>query len=311
MAAIKKMACTMICMFICLFTMIDQGYANADKVVRCSTIALMASPKKFDGCIVEVEGYLKYGNGEMILYLDENSYQYDTKENAVCFPEREELSIEEFWEKVCDNNEWYEKPQNGEYISMLGIIQSNEESEYAAQALYRIGDKEEFYNQAREVAQRSVPYDEREEKKEAEKVSVYRLFGDPWRYDGKKICVEMRQGREGALRIQSIGEPPLGKMFIKGSVKGKHGEDIDPWESLINQFNKKAPYCDLSREKMNLCVQTALLFVDTKLEITTMFYLYEDSYMQYYYSPLDVQVHEKDIQKYKMGLYMAYLFYGG
>lgn len=62
---------------------------------------------------------------------------------------------------------------------------------------------------------------------------------------------------------------------------------------------------------MNLCVQTALLFVDTKLEITTMFYLYEDSYMQYYYSPLDVQVHEKDIQKYKMGLYMAYLFYGG
>lgn len=121
----------------------------------------------------------------------------------------------------------------------------------------------------------------------------------------------MRQGREGALRIQSIGKPPLGKMFIKGSVKGKHGEDIDPWESLINQFNKKAPYCDLSREKMNLCVQTALLFVDTKLEITTMFYLYEDSYMQYSYSPLDVQVHEKDIQKYKMGLYMAYLFYGG
>lgn len=306
MAAIKKMACTMICMFICLFTMIDQGYANADKVVRYSTIALVASPEKFDGCIVEVEGYLKYGNGEMILYLDESSYQYDTKENAVCFPEREELSIEEFWK-----NEWDEKPQNGEYISMLGIIQSNEESEYAAQALYRIGDKEEFYNQAREVAQRSVPYDEREEKKEAEKVSVYRLFGDPWRYDGKKICVEMRQGREGALRIQSIGKPPLGKMFIKGSVEGKHGEYIDPWESLINQFNKKAPYCDLSREKMNLCVQTALLFVDTKLEITTMFYLYEDSYMQYYYSPLDVQVHEKDIQKYKTGLYMAYLFYGG
>ena len=67
---------------------------------------------------------------------------------------------------------------------------------------------------------------------------------------------------------------------------------------------------------MNLYVQTASSFVDVKFEITTMFYLYEDSYtgnwgMQYSYFPLDVQVHEKDMQKYKTGLYMAYLFYGG
>lgn len=127
----------------------------------------------------------------------------------------------------------------------------------------------------------------------------------------------MRQGREGALKIQSIGRP-LGEIFfVTDSTKGgKLSEDIDPWESLINQFNKKAPYCDLSREKMNLYVQTASSFVDVKFEITTMFYLYEDSYtgnwgMQYSYFPLDVQVHEKDIQKYKTGLYMAYLFHGG
>ena len=91
----KTVAFAMIMM---CFQIPGTGYAEKIDYSKMNMYAMetiIAQPEKIENEWVRLDGYAKFEENGVALYKTEKDYKYDTKENAVWLPEREEASIEE------------------------------------------------------------------------------------------------------------------------------------------------------------------------------------------------------------------------
>lgn len=154
---------------------------------------VIAQPERVDQWLVYLNGVLKIEEEGMVLYYTEQDYVYDTRENAIWFPEREDYPIEEFLEDypLYEDDIKGNVLEMGVYSNSIRCIMDTEECEgYAGKAYYLrfedAKDKEKFEREAQYI-DKEKRYDRSKEKEDPIMVSYYRLMGDPWTYDGRKV----------------------------------------------------------------------------------------------------------------------------
>ena len=137
---------------------------------------VIAQPERVDQWLVYLNGVLKIEEEGMVLYYTEQDYVYDTKENAIWFPEREDYPIEEFLE---DYPIYKDKMKEGvlklDVYNSIGCIMDTEGCEgYAGKAYYLNiedeEDKEKFEREAQYI-DKEKRYDRSKEKEEPIMVS--------------------------------------------------------------------------------------------------------------------------------------------
>ena len=265
---------------------------------------ILSGNQKTIGRVTSIGGYYRLYDGGMALYYSREDYIYDTKENAVWLPERKDFSLKAMVQKELKYKGIYENKQT---ISPLVIINElRGKNGYAATATYidwQDGENDPVYQNAKwEKARKYVRYDREEVKKDPIKVSFYRLAGDPWQFDGKKIQVECISGdficaaeellEGGGLRIGEIYEYQL------------DGEKI--WKRIAKKY-------DPDGDKNYRYVQSTAYEGKYRVEITGMFYLYwpekdywiEDEaergpwFKKCRFELVDMEVNEKDRENFQ------------
>lgn len=310
----KGLTTLVLCLMTIVFFPMYTVYAEYDKTADYSTMALIAQPERLENVVMPIYGYIKFEKEGMIVYLGKEDYIYDTKENAVWFPQRQERTLEERWQQG--------KPQDGSRIGLTGIIQpKREDSPYAAEALYYIDDGDTAYQNAKEQPSRTELYDRENEKEQAQRISIYRLLGDPWTYDGKKVCVaDVVDKQESGLMPLRNGELPV-EMLLISTVNGEDiGNYVDAWKPLIAAYTSNEPYQGLNSEGRRYCVEMGAYIKHVRMEMEMMFYMHDPIWyykengteksvlegIQYSYWPCLVQINQKDIEEFKAGMMECY-----
>ena len=205
------------------------------------------------GVPMSMKGYYRLYDDGMVLYYSREDYIYDTRENAIWLPERKDYSLEEMIQK---EQEYLQPQENKQIISTVIVINElRDTNEYAATATYVDWQDEEndpvYQNAKLEKARKEVKYDSEELKEEPIEVSFYRLLGDPWQFDGKKIQVECRSGdfiaatealgNEGSGLIGELADYQLDgeKVWKKIAKKYDPDGDIDYKYVQITAYDKK------------------------------------------------------------------------
>ena len=256
-----------------------------------------------------LNGYFRLYENGIALYYSKQDYIYDTRENAIWMPEREDCPLNEIIKKMEEESKITTDNNGIQMITFLPLVVENlgEKSEYAAIATYIVGydDYEqdpEFQKIKLEKAKEEVIYDKKELEKEAIKVSFYRLLGDPWRYDGKKVQIECNMQGESLSAVSS-------EITEKNGSKIAQIFDylVDEKEVWINIMKKYEFIGDL--------YYTSAIFGGDRCRVegTVMFYVYwlnegvywpgeeflEESkpwVRKYCYELLDLNIHEKDLE---------------
>ena len=255
------------------------------------------------GKTVSIDGYYRLYDDGVVMYYSKQDYLYDTRENAIWLPERKDYPLKELIKK--EQEEYSELGKDIQIISTIIVIESlGDTNEYAATATYVNTEDVEndpvYQNAKLEKARKEVKYDSEELKEEPIEVSFYRLLGDPWQFDGKKIQVECRSGdfiaaTEGLLEGGSVR---IGEIF----EYQLDGEKV--WKKIAKKY-------DPDGDKDYKYVQITAYDKKCRVKITGMFYLYwlaeidywiEDSdaeergpwIKKYRYEMIDMEVHEKD-----------------
>lgn len=277
---------------------IDNGRYTFETILSGNEIVI--------GKAVSIDGYYRLYDDGMVLYYSREDYIYDTRENAIWLPERKDYSLEEMIQK---EQEYLQPEENKQIISTIIVINELRNTNgYAGTAAYVDWQDEEndpvYQNAKREKARKEVKYDREELKEEPIEVSIYRLLGDPWQFDGKKIQVECRSGdfiaaTEGLLEGGSVR---IGEVFdyLLDSEQA--------WKTIAKKY-------DPDGDKDYKYVQITAYDKKFRVKITGMFYLYwlaeidywiEDSNAEergpwikkYRYEMIDMEVHEKDREKF-------------
>ena len=166
---------------------------------------IITSPQQVDGYVTRVSGIVDIKEDGFAVYYSTQDYEYETKENAIWFSEREDYPLKEF----LDDNPGIKQGQKLGYL--FCVLNGQKQNGYATTAIYlnqdwELLEKDDVYKQAKkDHLKPGKRYDREEEKKEAIEVSYYRLRGKPERYDGKKVKVEFcgEAGKEGYNAIHT------------------------------------------------------------------------------------------------------------
>ena len=255
------------------------------------------------GVPMSMKGYYRLYDDGMVLYYSREDYIYDTRENAIWLPERKDYSLEEMIQK---EQEYLQPQENKQIISTVIVINElRDTNEYAATATYVDWQDEEndpvYQNAKLEKARKEVKYDSEELKEEPIEVSFYRLLGDPWQFDGKKIQVECRSG-DFIAATEALGNEGSGLIGELAADYQLDGEKV--WKKIAKKY-------DPDGDKDYKYVQITAYDKKCRVKITGMFYLYwlaeidywiEDSdaeergpwIKRYRYEMIDMEVHEKD-----------------
>lgn len=254
------------------------------------------------GVPMSMKGYYRQYDDGMVLYYSREDYIYDTRENAIWLPERKDYSLEEMIQK---EQEYLQPQENKQIISTVIVINElRDTNEYAATATYVDWQDEEndpvYQNAKLEKARKEVKYDSEELKEEPIEVSFYRLLGDPWQFDGKKIQVECRSG-DFIAATEALGNEGSG---LIGELADYQLDGEKVWKKIAKKY-------DPDGDKDYKYVQITAYDKKCRVKITGMFYLYwlaeidywiEDSdaeergpwIKRYRYEMIDMEVHEKD-----------------
>ncbi len=254
------------------------------------------------GVPMSMKGYYRLYDDGMVLYYSREDYIYDTRENAIWLPERKDYSLEEMIQK---EQEYLQPQENKQIISTVIVINElRDTNEYAATATYVDWQDEEndpvYQNAKLEKARKEVKYDSEELKEEPIEVSFYRLLGDPWQFDGKKIQVECRSG-DFIAATEALGNEGSG---LIGELADYQLDGEKVWKKIAKKY-------DPDGDKDYKYVQITAYDKKCRVKITGMFYLYwlaeidywiEDSdaeergpwIKKYRYEMVDMEVHEKD-----------------
>ena len=158
-------------------------------------------------------------------------------------------------------------------------------------------------------------YDRNYEKEQAQSVSAYRLLGNPWAYDGRKVKIEAYLGSEGVLYINKE-EYNTGKLLqieylnekdILELLEEKEAPKV--WEEAFQEYKKygiENPYA----------LSVGAIGSKARLYMENMFYMYSSrrdeagqkyEKINYEYQCRKIRIHEKDFEavKEKIGEYEA------
>ncbi|MFR6344369.1 MAG: hypothetical protein ACLUO4_05970 [Christensenellales bacterium] len=265
---------------------------------------ILSGNQKTIGRVTSIGGYYRLYDDGMALYYSREDYIYDTKENAVWLPERKDFSLKAMVQKELKYKGIYENKQT---ISPLVIINElRGKNGYAATATYidwQDGENDPVYQNAKwEKARKYVRYDREEVKKDPIKVSFYRLAGDPWQFDGKKIQVECISGDFicAAEELLEGGGLRIGEIYSY-QLDGKQ-----VWKKIAKKY-------DPDGDKNYRYVQATAYDGKYRVEITGMFYLYwleteywiEDEaergpwFKKCRFELVDMEVNEKDRENFQ------------
>ena len=263
---------------------------------------IITQPERVDKYVTYVNGILKIEEKGMILYYSEQDYMYDTRENAIWFPEREDYSIEQFLkEEPCFKDKQEANVlEMGPFDSIRCIFDASGCEGYAGKAQYLKffdgKDDEKFEKKACYIDE-AKRYDREEETKDAMEVSYYRLMGDPWEYDGKKV------------KVEAVFWPLEGKMM---SINQELLSHRGVWETYtINGQSAEEYYMHMaqSAERDDIQYMYAVGLIENKMHamLECMFYLKTDlyrnsEYLGYggidpHYLLKNLELHEKDIPR--------------
>ena len=263
---------------------------------------IITSPQQVDGYVTSVSGIVDIKEDGFAVYYSAQDYEYETKENAIWFPEREDYPLKKFLE---DNPEI----KQGEILQYLDcVINGQRQDGYAAAAIYLNQDdglleKDDAYKQAKkDHLKPGKRYDREEEKKEAIEVSYYRLQGNPEQYDGKKVKVEVVfQSSEDAVVSANRETLKFRGIWQEDYVNDEFIEEdyMETWDNLTEEYKQYG--------KTVMAEIWGIITSDEKMHVnlTCMYYMYrrvlkDDIYFIGYggtamsYTLMGIEIHEKD-----------------
>ena len=270
--------------------------------------AIIANPERLENEGVDLRGYAKFEKDGISLYKTEQDYVYDTKENAVWIPNRkgkepakEQLKI---WGTLYD----------GQYAQIEAVIQRGEkESPYAAEAAYIINEFDEVWETVKELP-KAERYNRQNEKEKAIRVSFYRLLGNPWRYDGKKVCVDVKHKQEGEMFLND--EDDIGSIMVTEDIYGEMIDFQAPVQGLMDEYKNRKEFANLEEQKLRDIVELPIYTKRVRMEMEMMFYMHEISVFGgdkegvcLYYWPCNIKINEKDKSKWEEGMEEIYRYY--
>ena len=263
---------------------------------------IITSPQQVDGYVTRVSGIVDIKEDGFAVYYSAQDYEYETKENAIWFPEREDYPLKKFLE---DNPEIKQGEILGSLSGLFGVINEQKENGYAATATYlnldELSNDDAYKRAKKEHLKPGQRYDREEEKKEAIEVSYYRLRGNPEQYDGKKVKVEVVfEASEGAVASANQETLELGGMGQEHYVNGESTDDnyIEAWTNLAEEYRQ---YSETGSQMIwGIGITSEKMHVN----LTCMYYMYYDVWKDYQfigyggntsaYALMGLEIHEKD-----------------
>jgi hypothetical protein len=165
---------TMLFLSLCVLLPTETSLAQKDEAVtdKMETMpmeAVISSPEKLEGKEFSTKGYIYEIENGYIIYYSLQDYLYDTTENSILVE--------------CDKTLVQQDLSDGEILTGLCIKNLRRENGRLRGDLYM-----DTYNENNLV---SIPRKESEDEKN---VSVYRMFGNPWQYNGAHVRFEAQLG---------------------------------------------------------------------------------------------------------------------
>lgn len=252
--------------------------------------SVIANAQAYKGTCSFLHGYPKIKENGIAFYYTRRDYLYDTNECAIWLPERKDLSLDEFVRK--------QEVKEGELTYLwVGITRIENVKGYVAEGEYLQSAQEKKYEVAPKMEKRVnvTP---------GEKVSIYRLLGEPWAYDGCNVMVEGIQDTSQRVfaNKQSLDEKGTSLRIVDG--ESANGDMMVPlWPDGDTYFKKLGDKYGLNEdeyvmlgaingEKYRVFIQCNFFFQSVRD--------YEgrpDARVSY--QATDMTVHEKDMTAYK------------
>ena len=247
-----------------------------------------------------IEGYYKLYDDGLALYYSKQDYLYDTRENAVWLPERKDYPLEKMMAYATD----FIYSDEQMIVVMAVIDDIGKENEYAATATYidleNIAADPVYQNANHLKSKKEIKYREEEARREPLDVSFYRLVGDPWQFDGKKIrveCVKRYDDYVGVTRDFLPWGSTVGPLMMT-----RFFQEDEVLERIVNRHRRYG-----AKDSPDVYIPIAT--EEYHIFMTAMFYLYEPHEtrdgeflgykMSYKYEMIDEEIHERDLDNYK------------
>ena len=262
---------------------------------------IITSPQQVDGYVTRVSGIVDIKEDGFAVYYSAQDYEYETKENAIWFSERENYPLKEFLE----DNPAIKQGQKLGYL--FCVLNGQKQNGYAATAIYLNQDwesleKDDVYKQAKkDHLKPGKRYDREEEKKEAIEVSYYRLRGNPERYDGKKVKVEVVfEATEDAAVSVNQETLKFGGMQVEYEVNG----ELIEYDHMGIRAKLAEEYKQYSEPGSQMIWGMLIPGGKIHVNLTCMYYMYYEVWKDYQfigyggntsvYALMGLEIHEKD-----------------
>lgn len=243
-------------------------------------------------------GYYRLYDDGLAIYYSKNDYVYDTKENAIWLPEREDYPLKNLMEDADKENQ---------RIFLLAIVgDTKNENGYATTATYidiKNREKDTAYKKADLTKiKKEINYEKDTINIEPMNISFYRLMGDPWKFDGKKIRMECVQRYDDYI---SINQDLLENFSTIGPAHSSFFFDEKKvWENIIERYTPYGAtesayvFLPISNEKLHIWL-TGVFYLYKPVRDSTKVYGYG---MSYKYEMSDLEIQEKDLEKYRKAI---------
>lgn len=262
---------------------------------------IITSPQQVDGYVTRVSGIVDIKEDGFAVYYSTQDYEYETKENAIWFSEREDYPLKEF----LDDNPGIKQGQKLGYL--FCVLNGQKQNGYATAAVYlnqdwELLEKDDVYKQAKkDHLKPGKRYDREEEKKEAIEVSYYRLRGKPERYDGKKVKVEVVfEATEDAAVSANQETLKFGGMQVEYEVNG----ELIEYDHMGIRAKLAEEYKQYSKTGSQMIWGMLIPGGKIHVNLTCMYYMYYDVWKDYQfigyggntsvYALMGLEIHEKD-----------------
>ena len=191
----KRILSMSVCIALALCTLFMPEYTAGALRINYEFESILAHPERVRGLALMASGYAKVYEDGFALYYSKTDCLYDTRENAIYVKEREGYSIDDYMKEngVLQEDGSYKI----EYRSYIVKILDEESFEGYAIVAEHIGYRRDISGYTFEESNK-IPYDfeNMDDNETPVYVSMYRLFGDPWTYDGKMVQVDAEYGGE-------------------------------------------------------------------------------------------------------------------
>lgn len=262
---------------------------------------IITSPQQVDGYVTRVSGIVDIKEDGFAVYYSTQDYEYETKENAIWFSEREDYPLKKFLE---DNPEIKQGQKLG---YLFCVLNGQKQNGYATAAIYlnqdwELLEKDDVYKQAKkDHLKPGQRYDRQEEKKDAIEVSYYRLQGNPEQYDGKKVKVEVVfQSSEDAVVSANRETLKFRGIWQEDYVNDEFIEEdyMEAWAKLSEEYKQ------YSETGSKMIWGIGIASEKMHVNLTCMYYTYYDVWKDYQfigyggntsvYALMGLEIHEKD-----------------